>query len=83
MWWCDPDMNNAYGGGKYSTGKIWAIKFGYRNLRSYIHGVIIKVMANERAFKIIDMENEIARFKLGYISEEELIEQCKAILNKQ
>ena len=81
MWWCDPDMNNAYGGGKYSTGKIWAIKFGYRNLRSYIHGVIIKVMANERAFKIIDMENEIARFKLGYISEEELIKQCKAILN--
>ena len=76
-------MNNAYGGGKYSTGKIWAIKFGYRNLRSYIHGVIIKVMANERAFKIIDMENEIARFKLGYISEEELINQCKAILNKQ
>ena len=76
-------MNNAYGGGKYSTGKIWATRFGYRNLRSYIHGIIIKVMANERAFKIIDMENEIARFKLGYISEEELINQCKAILNKQ
>ncbi len=40
-------------------------------------------MANERAFKIIDMENEIARYKLGYISEEELIEQCKAILKNK
>ena len=83
MWWCDSDMNNAYGGGKYSTGKIWAIKFGYRNLRSYIHGIIIKVMANKNAFKIIDMENEIARYKLGYISEEQLITSCKGILNRK
>ena len=40
-------------------------------------------MANERAFKIIDMENEIARYKLGYISEEELIASCKGILNRK
>ena len=40
------------------------------------------VMANEGAFKIIDMENEIIRFKLGHISEEELITACREILNK-
>lgn len=39
-------------------------------------------MANKNAFKIIDMENEIARYKLGYISEEELIKECRAILAK-
>ncbi len=39
-------------------------------------------MANENTFKVIDMENEIARYKLGYISEEQLIASCKAILSK-
>ena len=41
-------------------------------------------MANENAFKIIDMENEIARYKLGYISEQQaLIASCKGILNRR
>jgi hypothetical protein len=40
-------------------------------------------MANENAFKIIDMENEIARYKLGYISEKQLIASCKGILNRK
>ena len=40
-------------------------------------------MANENAFKVIDMENEIARYKLGYISEDELIKQCAAILKNK
>ena len=37
-------------------------------------------MANELTFKIIDIEDTIVDFKNGHISEEELIEECKAIL---
>ena len=71
MWWCDPDMNNAHGGGKYSTGKIWATRFGYRNLRSYIHGIIIinkGCMANFEELIIEDIKNNIARYESGDIS---------------
>ena len=41
-----------------------------------------QVMANENTFKIIDIEDAIVDFKNGHISEEELIEECKAILTE-
>jgi len=37
-------------------------------------------MANELTFKIIDIENAIELYKLGLISEGDVIEKCKAIL---
>ena len=40
-------------------------------------------MANENAFKIIDMENAISDYKHGYIGEDELIEECAAILKNK
>jgi ribonucleotide reductase alpha subunit len=39
-------------------------------------------MANENAFKIIDMQALIQQHMEGHISEEQLIEQCKAVLGK-
>ena len=39
-----------------------------------------QVMANELTFKIIDIENAIELYKLGLISEGDVIEKCKAIL---
>ena len=39
-------------------------------------------MANKNAFKIIDMENEIARYKLGYISDSEALVLIQAVVSK-
>ena len=43
---------------------------------------IIKVMANENAFKIIDIEDAIARYKLGYISDSEALVLIQAAVSK-
>ena len=37
-------------------------------------------MSNENTFKIIAMEDAISDYKHGHISEEQLIEECQAIL---
>ena len=37
-------------------------------------------MANENTFKIIDMRRLIQQHMEGHISEEQLIENCKAVL---
>ena len=37
-------------------------------------------MSNENTFKIIAMEDAISDYKHGHISEEQLIEECRAIL---
>jgi hypothetical protein len=42
----------------------------------------IKVMANENAFKIIDVEDAIARYKLGYISDSEALVLIQAAVSK-
>ena len=42
----------------------------------------IKVMANENAFKIIDIEDAIARYKLGYISDSEALVLIQAAVSK-
>ncbi len=39
-------------------------------------------MANENAFKIIDMQALIQQHMEGHISEEQLIDQCKAVLSR-
>jgi hypothetical protein len=39
-------------------------------------------MANENTYKIIDMEMSILHYKQGHLSEEQLIEECRAILAK-
>ena len=39
-------------------------------------------MANENTFKIIDMRMLIQQHMEGHIGEDELIEQCKAVLAK-
>ena len=43
---------------------------------------IIKVMANETSFKIIDIEDAIARYKLGYISDSEALVLIQAAVSK-
>ena len=40
-------------------------------------------MANENAFKIIDIEDAIALYKMGLIDEDELIQRCAAILKNK
>ena len=39
-------------------------------------------MANDNAFKVIDMQSLIQQHMEGYISEQQLIEQCKAVLGR-
>lgn len=43
---------------------------------------IIKVMANENTFKIIDIEDAIARYKLGYISDSEALVLIQVVVSK-
>jgi len=43
---------------------------------------LIKVMANEKAFKIIDIEDAIARYKLGYISDSAALALIQAVVGK-
>ena len=43
---------------------------------------LIKVMANENTFKIIDIEDAIARYKLGYISDSEALVLIQAAVSK-
>ena len=42
-----------------------------------------QVMANENAFKIIDVEDAIARYKLGYISDSDALALIQAVVGKQ
>ena len=56
---------------------IWLPKIKFVYL-----GVIIKVMANENTFKVIDMQSLIQQHMEGHISEQQLIEQCKAVLGR-
>ena len=39
-------------------------------------------MANDNTFKVIDMQSLIQQHMDGHISEQQLIEQCKAVLGK-
>ena len=39
-------------------------------------------MANENTFKIIDMRALIQQHMEGHISEQQLIDQCKAVLSR-
>ena len=39
-------------------------------------------MANEKAFKIIDIEDAIARYKLGYISDSDALMLIQAVVGK-
>ena len=39
-------------------------------------------MANENAFKIIDIEDAIARYKLGYISDSDALALIQAVVGK-
>lgn len=39
-------------------------------------------MANENAFKIIDIEDAIARYKLGYISDSEALVLIQEVVSK-
>ena len=39
-------------------------------------------MANEHTFKVIDMQSLIQQHMEGHISEQQLIEQCKAVLGR-
>ena len=39
-------------------------------------------MANEKAFKIIEIEDAIARYKLGYISDSEALVLIQAAVSK-
>ena len=39
-------------------------------------------MANKNTFKLIDIEDAIARYKLGYISDSDAIALIRAIVSK-
>ena len=43
---------------------------------------LIKVMANKNVFKIIDIEDAIARYKLGYISDSDALALIQAVVSK-
>ena len=40
-------------------------------------------MANENTFALIDIEDAIARYKLGYISDSEALTLIQAVVSKQ
>ena len=44
---------------------------------------IIKVMANENAFKIIDIEDAIDLYKMGLIGEVQLLERINKVINME
>ena len=79
----DFDNDRLSGNGlRNEIAEIIADRLGSLEQGSYIHYVIIKVMANENTFKVIDMQSLIQQHMEGHISEEQLIEQCKTVLGK-
>ena len=44
---------------------------------------IIKVMANENTFKIIDIEDAIDLYKMGLIGEVQLLERINKVINME
>ena len=79
----DFDNERLTGNGlRNEIAEIIAERLGSAEQGSYIHHVIIKVMANENTFKVIDMQSLIQQHMEGHISEEQLIEQCKAVLGR-
>ena len=80
----DFDNDRLSGNGlRNEIAEIIADRLGSLEQGSYIHYVIIKVMANENTFKVIDMQSLIQQHMDGHISEQQLIEQCKAVLGRQ
>ena len=79
----DFDNDRLSGNGlRNEIAEIIADRLGSLEQGSYIHYVIIKVMANENTFKIIDIEDAIALYKLGLINEQACLDKIQNVMGE-
>ena len=79
----DFDNDRLSGNGlRNEIAEIIADRLGSLEQGSYIHHVIIKVMANENTFKIIDIEDAIALYKLGLINEQACLDKIQNVMGE-
>ena len=79
----DFDNERLTGNGlRNEIAEIIADRLGSAEQGSYIHHVIIKVMANENTFKIIDIEDAIALYKMGLINEQACLDKIQNVMGE-